>query len=205
MMQCRGCWMLSCMDCNMRFEGKSYLDHTTCVTEAQRYQGALYVHKENKGEVKQEAWSSTVQTKVAKASATLRPYAEKLIAYDNVPRKKAKFINFAKNSLNLKHDPKGICEQLWDLIGEVPASAAAPSAESVAAAEAAKAAKAAEAADAAEAAKAAKERLEAQEAAAAAVCQAGGRGSEGGQIGAKGGKGSGKGGVPGVLRERLWR
>ena len=171
MMQCRGCWMLSCMDCNMRFEGKSYLDHTTCVTEAQRYQGALYVHKENKGEVKQEAWSSTVQTKVAKASATLRPYAEKLIAYDNVPRKKAKFINFAKNSLNLKHDPKGICEQLWDLIGEVPASAAAPSAESVAAAEAAKAAKAAEAAEAAEAAKAAKERLEAKEAAAAAAAK----------------------------------
>ena len=169
MMQCRGCWMLSCMDCNMRFEGKAYLDHTTCVTEAQRYQGALYVHKENKGEVKQEAWSSSVQTKVAKASATLRPYAEKLIAYDNVPRKKAKFINFAKNSLNLKHDPKGICEQLWDLIGEAPATVAAPSAESMAAAEAAKAAKVAEAAEAAEAAKAAKERLEAKEAAAKAA------------------------------------
>ena len=32
----------------------------------------------------------------------LRQYAERLLAYENLPRKKAKFVNFAKNSLNLK-------------------------------------------------------------------------------------------------------
>ena len=158
---CRGCWVLSCMDCNARFEGNEYLAHTSCVTEAERYQGALYVAKENKGEAKQEAWSSSVQSKVDKASAELRPFAEKLLAYDNVPRKKAKFINFVKNSLNLKQDPKGIADQLWELIGD--AAPPGPSAEAIAAQEAAAKAKAAEAAEAAEAAKAARERLEAKD------------------------------------------
>jgi len=154
------------MDCNARFEGEAYLAHTVCVSEAERYQGALYVHKENKGEVKQEAWSTSVQSKVENASAELRPYAQRLLAYDNVPRKRAKFINFAKNSLNLKHDPKGVAEQLWDLVGEAPpAQATAASAEALAAAEAKAKAKAAEEAAAAVAAKAAKERLEAKDAA----------------------------------------
>ena len=38
------------------------------------------------------------------------------VAYENLPRKKAKFINFAKNSLNLKADREGIAEKLWELI-----------------------------------------------------------------------------------------
>ena len=45
--------------------------------------------------------------------------------YDNVPRKKAKFINFAKNSLNLKSDRDGIAEKLWDVIGLETSGAAA--------------------------------------------------------------------------------
>ena len=44
-------------------------------------------------------------------------YAERLLAYDNLPRKKVKFVNFAKNSLNLKADHhQGITEKLWLLI-----------------------------------------------------------------------------------------
>jgi cell growth-regulating nucleolar protein len=93
------CWAaVSCMDCNMRFVGNDYLSHTSCVTEAQRYEGALYVHKDNKGDVKQQAWLDNVQARLdaAEGSGRLRPFMERLLAYDNVPRKKAKFINFAK-------------------------------------------------------------------------------------------------------------
>ena len=55
----------------------------------------------------------------------LKSYAEWLLAYDNLPRKKAKFVNFAKNSLNLKADPKGIAEKLWLLIEAPKAEAPA--------------------------------------------------------------------------------
>ena len=115
---CRGCWILACMDCNKKFEGDDYWNHTTCVTEAERYQGHLYVPKENKGDVKQQAWLSSVQAKLdsGAASGQLKQYTNTLLKYDNIPRKKAKFINFAKNSLNLKADREGIAEQLWDVI-----------------------------------------------------------------------------------------
>ena len=65
----------------------------------------------------------------------MRPYMERLLAYDNIPRKRAKFINFAKNSLNLKADREGIAEKLWDVIGAQDASgtpaADSPSAPSI--------------------------------------------------------------------------
>lgn len=41
--------------------------HTSCVSEAERYQGHLYVHKDNKGEVKQQAWLENVQSKLDSA------------------------------------------------------------------------------------------------------------------------------------------
>ena len=108
------------MDCNKRFEGDEYWEHTACVTEAQRYQGALYVHKENKGELKQQAWSDQVQTKLEAATKTatteLRPLIVKLQQYDNLPRKQGAFINFAKNSLNLKGAMTRHAERLWEII-----------------------------------------------------------------------------------------
>ena len=116
---CKRSWVLSCMDCNKRFEGEAYLQHTTCMSEAERYQGHLYVHKENKGELKQQAWLGAVQAKLdasGSCPAQLRPFVQRLLAYDNVPRKRAKFVNFAKNSLNLKQDRDGIAEKLWELI-----------------------------------------------------------------------------------------
>ena len=123
---CRGCWYFSCMDCNKTFSWEDYKTHTSCVTEAERYQGALYVPKDNKGEVKQQSWLAKVHSKLAsdEGNARLRPYMERLLAYDNVPRKRAKFINFAKNSLNLKADRDGIAEKLWDVIGATDDAAA---------------------------------------------------------------------------------
>ena len=63
-------------------------------------------------------------------SAKLRPFMERLLGYDNIPRNKKKFVNFAKNSLNLKADRDGIAEQLWDVIGfETAAPAVATAGE----------------------------------------------------------------------------
>ena len=122
---CRNCWAFACMDCGMRFEGEAYKQHMSCVSEAQKYQGKLYQSKENKGEVKQRSWIEGVQQRLESApgGSQLRPFAERLLAYENLPRKKAKFINFAKNSLNLKADRDGIAEKLWLLVDE---SGAAP-------------------------------------------------------------------------------
>ena len=40
--RCKNCWVLSCVDCGVRFEGEAYKAHTSCISEAEKYQGALY-------------------------------------------------------------------------------------------------------------------------------------------------------------------
>ena len=61
---CKGCWKLACMDCGKEFEGEAYKEHMSCMSEAQRYEGKLYQPKENKGEVKQQAWTEGVQQRL---------------------------------------------------------------------------------------------------------------------------------------------
>ena len=55
---CRNCSVLSCIDCGKDFHGEEYNGHTSCITEAEKYQGNLYRPKEkaNKGDVKQQEW-----------------------------------------------------------------------------------------------------------------------------------------------------
>ena len=57
--ECRSCEILSCMDCGKEFAGDEYLSHTSCISEAQKYQGALYSESNKgqpKGEKKQQEW-----------------------------------------------------------------------------------------------------------------------------------------------------
>ena len=56
--QCRNCSVLSCIDCGVDFPGDSYKTHTSCISEAEKYQGHLYQSKdkENKGDAKQKQW-----------------------------------------------------------------------------------------------------------------------------------------------------
>eukprot|EP00493_Phyllostaurus_siculus_P000371 UN00373 len=92
------------------------VSHTSCVTEAEKYQGHLYQakDKENKGETKQKEWLRSVQgTSSQTADPKLRNLPKKLTAYSNIPRKKKKFDNFCKNSVNV-YDAKTL-DQLWDL------------------------------------------------------------------------------------------
>ncbi|KAF9883987.1 hypothetical protein FE257_002428 [Aspergillus nanangensis] len=47
--QCRGA-SFTCIDCMVHFQGASYRSHTSCMTEAQKYEGALYREKPKKGQ-----------------------------------------------------------------------------------------------------------------------------------------------------------
>ncbi|KAJ5817521.1 Zinc finger C2H2 LYAR-type [Penicillium robsamsonii] len=46
--QCRGA-SFTCIDCMVHFYGTEYRAHTSCMSEAQKYQGALYKEKPQKG------------------------------------------------------------------------------------------------------------------------------------------------------------
>ena len=58
--ECRNCEVLSCMDCGQDFYGDAYAGHTKCISEAEKYQGALYKESgkngQGKGERKQQEW-----------------------------------------------------------------------------------------------------------------------------------------------------
>lgn len=56
--ECRSCSVLSCMDCGKDFHGDEYAAHTKCITEAEKYQGAMFnkTASDSKGDLKQEAW-----------------------------------------------------------------------------------------------------------------------------------------------------
>ncbi|KAL5336044.1 hypothetical protein BJX70DRAFT_302846 [Aspergillus crustosus] len=49
--QCRGA-SFTCIDCMVHFQGTSYRSHTACMSEAQKYQGALYKEKPVKNQRK---------------------------------------------------------------------------------------------------------------------------------------------------------
>lgn len=114
---CRNCSVLSCIDCGKDFPGDTYADHTSCISEAEKYQGNLYQAKENKGEEKQRAWMK----RVAGASISdprMSSLLSQIAGYSNVPRKQKKFENFCKNSLRV-YEQK-ILEQLWTAFSNSP-------------------------------------------------------------------------------------
>lgn len=137
---------VSCIDCNVRFRRDEWQHHTSCVSEAQKYQGNLYQAKEstNKGKVKQDTWTDNVQKSIEEAGSKISPQIkmllEKLLGFDNIPRKQKPFTNFVKNSLKL-WDERKIAE-IWEVISaatkkpepqksQTPAPAAAPAAAPV--------------------------------------------------------------------------
>merc|ERR1712014_143230 len=115
--QCRQCSVLSCLDCGVDFPGDAYLNHTSCITEAEKYQGHLYQakDKENKGEQKQKQWLQNVHGLSGNTGVDpkLKALLKRLTAYSNIPRKRKKFDNFCKNSINV-YDGKTL-DKLWDL------------------------------------------------------------------------------------------
>ena len=99
---------LSCVDCGKDFTMQSYKAHNSCMSEEQKYQGHLYKPGKAKKVDPQELWTQAVSTAAETATSKHKGLLQKLIGYTNVPRKKPKFLNFAKNSLGVR-DERGPC------------------------------------------------------------------------------------------------
>jgi len=119
--RCKRNISVSCMDCFKDFNGESVNAHTQCKTELERYSGKDYVAKanQNKGQKKQEAWVDLVRsiTETKKnLSGGVTKILETISSYDNIPRKKAKFLNFMKNSF--RYMKVNELEEAWILLEE---------------------------------------------------------------------------------------
>lgn len=135
LLSCRSEWV-SCIDCLKVFRWDEWEKHTSCVSEAQKYQGHMYQAKENnnKGQVKQDAWTSSVQSTIEDPNSKIAPQTkallEKLLGFDNIPRKQKPFGNFVKNSLKIWDERK--ITEIWEVIAAASAAtkaaAAAPAA-----------------------------------------------------------------------------
>ncbi|KAM4740853.1 cell growth-regulating nucleolar protein [Anableps anableps] len=115
-MKCRGCQVLSCIDCGKDFWGEDYKNHVKCISEDQKYGGKGYEAKANKGDVKQQQWLQRISEAMSKpgVSAKLRDVLNQVSGYENVPRKKAKFQNWMRNSLKIANT--GLQEEVWDIL-----------------------------------------------------------------------------------------
>ncbi|KOX81348.1 Cell growth-regulating nucleolar protein [Melipona quadrifasciata] len=116
--QCRSAPFLTCVDCFKDFRGEEYVVHTKCKSEAERYGGKDYVPKANanKGEKKQKVWIDVVNNLLnsgTNLSIAERNFLNILSKYDNIPRKKIKFLNFVKNAVGNKVNGQ-VINNVWD-------------------------------------------------------------------------------------------
>ncbi|XP_051933116.1 cell growth-regulating nucleolar protein isoform X1 [Hippocampus zosterae] len=118
---CRGCQVLSCIDCGKDFWGDDYKNHIKCISEDQKYGGKGYEAKAAKGDLKQQQWLEKIHKAMNKpgVSAQLKAVLKQVSTYDNVPRKKAKFENWMGNSLRITN--ARLHEEVWSiLISDLP-------------------------------------------------------------------------------------
>ncbi|XP_063193430.1 cell growth-regulating nucleolar protein isoform X1 [Chroicocephalus ridibundus] len=115
---CRNCQCLSCMDCGKDFWGDDYKEHVKCVSEDQKYGGKDFEAKTNKGDAKQQEWIQKIHEVMKKPniSPKVRNILEQMRVFDNIPRKKAKFQNWMKNSLRISDST--LQDQVWDIFSE---------------------------------------------------------------------------------------
>ncbi|OJJ66755.1 hypothetical protein ASPBRDRAFT_48703 [Aspergillus brasiliensis CBS 101740] len=82
--QCRGA-SYTCIDCMVHFQGTQYRSHTSCMTEAQKYQGALYREKPTKNQRKAQQNNGRQNQKQNNAHGHRAPYVEDANDTDNPP------------------------------------------------------------------------------------------------------------------------
>jgi cell growth-regulating nucleolar protein len=111
----RSCHAVTCVDCSVTFYGNDYAAHTSCISEAEKYEKSLYKGKVGGSKPKpQDIWNTLIEdivSHVALAPTTVKPFLPRLAELSNVPRNQKKFINFAKNSLNIRNDK--VVEDIW--------------------------------------------------------------------------------------------
>mmetsp|Transcript_4216 Transcript_4216/g.10726 ORF Transcript_4216/g.10726 Transcript_4216/m.10726 type:complete len:296 (-) Transcript_4216:40-927(-) len=133
--KCRECYSVSCVDCSLSFFGDDYRNHTSCITEAERYEKTIYRgtrkldesgtghgngQQRGKKLTPQEAWNQTIQIAAETAPSSLKSYMDQLAMLENVPRKEKQFRNFTVNSLRLR-GPNGEKAKgdIWALLTKV--------------------------------------------------------------------------------------
>ena len=90
-------------------QGDEYKAHNTCISEAEKYQGALYQGAKAEKKTPQDKWMDALHAAAAAATGSTAKHMAALQDYPNVPRKKPKFVNFARNSLNLHSESRTSC------------------------------------------------------------------------------------------------
>jgi len=120
--QCRRCSVLTCMDCQKEFPGDSYRSHTSCISENEKYGGKGWQPKANanKGLKKQNEWIESIQAAVEENSNTMdkdvKSLLDGIMTFDNIPRKKPKFVNFVKNVIGGgKRCSPATIEKTWSI------------------------------------------------------------------------------------------
>ena len=107
---------MTCVDCSVCFYGQDYIAHSTCVSEAEKYEKGLYKKKEAK-KTPQDLWIEALNSAVENlhsAPENIQSYLTRLGALGNVPRNKNKFVNFIKNSMKIYSD--AIIESIWKFL-----------------------------------------------------------------------------------------
>ncbi|XP_060044321.1 cell growth-regulating nucleolar protein isoform X2 [Erinaceus europaeus] len=119
---CPHCECLSCIDCGKDFWGDDYKSHVKCISEDQKYGGKGYEGKTYKGDAKQQVWLQKINELMKKpnVSPKVRDLLVQISGFDNVPRKKAKFQNWMKNSLKIYNE--SVLEQVWAVFSEASSS-----------------------------------------------------------------------------------
>eukprot|EP01135_Chromosphaera_perkinsii_P002378 Nk52_evm32s222 gene=Nk52_evmTU32s222 len=117
---------VDCIDCGVEFSLYDYHKHTSCISEAEKYQGALYQGKrkgagvEGKGKGKKSANVFEIILDERKdelaGNGKLKNTIEQLAGADNVPFKKRKLINYLGNSFRIRDEK--LCEKIWSLFEE---------------------------------------------------------------------------------------
>ncbi|KAI2494946.1 hypothetical protein MHU86_19591 [Fragilaria crotonensis] len=142
--RCRSCASVSCADCAVHFFGDDYRTHTTCMTEAERYEKSVYrgpsasstatnSQKKQKRNPQEEWMDLIARAATAAASSSSSSSSgqqqqqqyqllQTLASLGNVPRKEKQFRNFAMNSLNLRgghansKSSIALLDQVWALL-----------------------------------------------------------------------------------------
>eukprot|EP00547_Thalassionema_nitzschioides_P003025 CAMPEP_0194206582 /NCGR_PEP_ID=MMETSP0156-20130528/5566_1 /TAXON_ID=33649 /ORGANISM="Thalassionema nitzschioides, Strain L26-B" /LENGTH=263 /DNA_ID=CAMNT_0038933133 /DNA_START=29 /DNA_END=820 /DNA_ORIENTATION=- len=114
--RCRSCDSVSCADCGVSFYGDDFRSHTTCMTEAERYEKSVYRPPKKQKRNPQEQWMDLIERGASEAPVNLRISIQRLTDLGNVPRKEKQFRNFAANSLNLRGKQVEIVSQIWNFL-----------------------------------------------------------------------------------------
>ncbi|UXI20217.1 2-aminoethanethiol dioxygenase-like [Sarcoptes scabiei] len=113
--------LLTCIDCLKDFSLDQYQSHLECISEEQKYgqkNGDTQKLVNYKGKNKQNEWMKNIKNLIERGTYAkdISVVLNNLIGYDNIPRKRAKFINFVKNSLRIHN--VNLIEKVWKIFEE---------------------------------------------------------------------------------------